>query len=224
LRRLSALAEKDKLQDLSPVKEILEFQRMMTLSQMQLSANLNAMVVEGSDIVKEYQSRKEKYKQVKVKVIYISFLSEALLKSATKGLSEEQAKAKADKLVAEIRKGADFVQLVKANSDDKDSREKDGDFQPMRRSDNLPEAIRDAVFALEKGAVSDPVKVPNGYYIFKAEEVGYRPQSEVRDEIYNDLKLEMHQRWMKATDASVKVKIVKEDFFKPQAAPAAPAK
>jgi hypothetical protein len=89
----------------------------------------------------------------------------------------------------------------------------------MRRSDNLTDAIRDAVFALKQGEVSSPVRQPNGFYIFKAEEVGYRPQSGVRDEIQRP-QTRMHQHWIKETDAGVKVRIVKQDFFKPPPAPA----
>ncbi len=41
---------------------------------------------------------------------------------------------------------------------------------------------------LKKGDVSEPLKQPNGFYLLRAEEVTVRPLSEVRDDIYNDLK------------------------------------
>ncbi len=103
-------------------------------------------------------------------------------------LTEAEAKAKAEKLKEALKGGADFVKLVKENSDDETSRDKDGDFATLRFTDNIPDAFRTAVFALKKGEVSEPLKQPNGFYLLRADEVTVRPLSEVRDDIFNDLK------------------------------------
>ena len=58
----------------------------------------------------------------------------------------------------------------------------------IRRSDNLPEAIRNAVFALKPGEISEPVRQPNGFYLFRAEEGGCPPFQQVRDEIFNEVR------------------------------------
>jgi parvulin-like peptidyl-prolyl isomerase len=109
---------------------------------------------------------------------------------------------------------------VKANSDDLTSRDKDGDFATLRRNDNIPDAIRSAVFALKPDEITDPVRQPNGFYIFKATDVSYRPLSEVRDELYNDLKMQHHRDWLDKTRVETKVQIVNEAFFNaPAAAP-----
>jgi parvulin-like peptidyl-prolyl isomerase len=222
MRKLAKMAEKEKLDQMSPTKEALEYQRMAMLSMAEINAVANGITVSGEQITKTYESGKENFKQVKLKVIYVAFVSDALLKSGTaKGLTEAQAQAKAEKLVQQIRGGADFVQLVKANSDDKDSREKNGDFQTMRRTDNIPEAIRSAIFALKQGEITAPVKQPNGFYIFKAEEVTYRPLTEVRDEIYEQLRMKAHQQWVTSEGESTKVQIMDPEFFKP-GAPAPP--
>jgi len=213
-RKLALMAEQDKLDQVSPTREALAFNRMLLLSQVKLNANMNSTAVEGAEIVKAYDAGREQFKQVKVKTIYISFLSAALAKATSeKGLTEEQAKEKAEKLVAQIRSGADFVQLVKTNSDDVTSRDKEGDFATLRRSDNIPDAIRSAVFVLKPGEIADPVRQPNGFYIFKATEVSYRPLAEVRDEIYNDLKMQHHREWLEKTRLETKVQIVDEGFF-----------
>src|SRR5665647_1859247 len=176
MRKLSKMAEDEKLDQESPYKETLAYARMNVLLAAEINAAMNRVVVEPGDIVKYYDSNKQKYTQVRVKAIYIAFSDEAA------------AKAKATKLLAAIKGGADFVKLVKDNSDDETSREKDGDFATLRSSDNIPDAFRAAVFALKKGDVSEPLKQPNGFYLLRAEEVTVRPLSEVRDEIYNDLK------------------------------------
>ena len=65
-------------------------------------------------------------------------------------MTEEQAKAKIEKLLADIRDGADFVKLVKANSDDADSVARNGDFEtPIQRTDKWPDDIKNVIFALK---------------------------------------------------------------------------
>jgi len=212
-RKLAMMAEKTGLDKVTPTREMLEFNRLFLLSQAQLNANMNASTVESGEIVKSYEAGKDKYKQVKVKVIYISFISAALAANGQKGITEEQAKAKAEKLVTQIRKGADFIQLVKTNSDDSTSAEKNGDFGTLRATDNIPDAIRKSVFSLRQGEVTDPVRQPNGFYILKADEISYRPLSEVRDELYNELALKHHQEWLETQRKETTVKIVNEKFF-----------
>jgi peptidyl-prolyl cis-trans isomerase C len=223
LRKLTKMAEDAKLDQESPYKETLAYGRMNVLATAQINAAINQVVVEPGDIVKYYDSNRQKYTQVKVKAIYIAFSDDAAGSSASKGkkpLTEAEAKAKATKLVGAIKGGADFVKLVKENSDDETSREKDGDFATLRSSDNIPDAFRAAVFAMKKGDVSEPLKQPNGFYLLRAEEVTVRPLSEVRDEIYNDLKSTRSDEWLRGMDRDAKVQIVNPAFITGTPAPA----
>jgi hypothetical protein len=228
MRKLTKLAEDGKLDQESPYKEALVWERMNLLAQAQINLAINQVVVEPGDIVKFYDSNKQKYTQVKVKAIYIAFNDDAASSSTSKGkkpLTEAEAKAKATKLLAAIKGGADFVKLVKENSDDETSREKDGDFATLRSTDNIPDAFRATVFAMKKGEVSEPLKQPNGIYLLRAEEVTVRPLSEVRDEIYNQLKTTRADEWLHALDDSAKVQIVNPAFLSPAPVPApAPVK
>ena len=71
--------------------------------------------------------------------------------------------------------------------------------------------------------VTDAVRQPHGFYVFKAEIVTIRPLSEVRDQIFNVLKQEHAAEWVKRIDTEIKV-----DFpnpaFPPKGAPSTPAK
>jgi hypothetical protein len=224
LRKLTKLAEEAKLDLESPYKETLAYGRMNVLANAEINAAINRVAVEPGDIVKYYDSNQQKFTQVRVKAIYIAF-SDAASSSAAKGkkpLTEAEAKTKATKLLAAIKGGADFVKLVKENSDDETSREKDGDFATLHSSDNIPDAFRTAVFALKKGDVSEPLKQPNGFYLLRAEEVTVRPLSEVRDEIYNDLKSARSDEWLRGMDHDAKVQIVNPAFI--SGTPPAPAK
>src|SRR5262249_19120626 len=106
MRKLTLMAEKQGLDKQSPTRDAIEYQRMMFLSQAAITANMNTMVVEGADLNKAYAANKNRFKQARVKAIYVSFLSPALLQNGQKGLTEAQAKEKVDKIVAQLRKGA----------------------------------------------------------------------------------------------------------------------
>jgi len=215
MRKLAQMAEKQKLDQETPAREQLEYSRMMILSQVKLADALNSITVEPAEIVKFYDTDKERFKEVRVKAIYVSF------GKGEKARTEDEAKAKATKLLADIRGGADFVKLVKENSDDETSKAKDGDFATLRRNDNIPDAIRAAVFSLKPGEVSEPVRQPNGFYLLRAEEVRYRPLSQVRDEIFTELKQQHYGQWLEQTNKDTKVEFTNPAFLGDAAAPPA---
>ena len=214
MRKLAHMGEEAKLDQASPAKEQLEYYRLMILSQAKLAEAANSTTVEPAEIVKFYDTDKERFKEVRVKAIYVSF------GKGGKAPTEDEAQAKATKLLADIRGGADFVKLVKENSDDETSKAKDGDFATLRRSDNIPDAIRTAVFSLKQGEVSDPVRQPNGFYLLRAEEVHYRPLSQVRDEIFTELKQRSYSQWLAQTNEDTKVEFTSPAFLGDAAAPA----
>src|SRR5262245_42345897 len=215
LRKLAKLADEKKLGEKSPYKAAIEHARMQVLVQAILNETLNDVVIESAEIAKYYESNKNKFAQVKVKAIYVAYSNDAASKpSGKKTLTEAEAKAKAENLLKQIRSGADFVKLVKENSDDESSREKNGDFATLRFTDNIPDAFRAAIFSLKQGEVSDVLKQPNGFYLLRAEEVTYRPLSDVRDTIYSELKTARSNDWMMRLDRETKV-VVNPEFAPP---------
>lgn len=208
MRKYVQMAERDKLDQQAPYKQALAFNRVFILYQAILDRAFRDATVEPAEVVNYYDRQKENYKQVRVKAIYIPF-SDA---PSITDLTEEKAKAKATKLVGEIRGGADFVRLVKENSQDETSRAKDGDFATLHVGDNIPDAIKAAVFALKQGETSDPVRQARGFYIFRADEVSYRPLSQVRDQIFSTLKTQRAQQWVSQTDKEVKVEFPNPAF------------
>jgi peptidyl-prolyl cis-trans isomerase C len=220
-RKLANVAEQKKLDQKSPNKEALEYNRLFILSQAAVNDVLLTFIPEPAEISKYYEVNKERYKQVKVKAIYLTFSKEPVSRQVNgKPVpSQEQAKTKAQALLAQARAGTDFVKLVRENSEDAASREKDGDFATLRASDNVPEAIRNAVFSLKQGEVSEPVEQPSGYYLLRADEISYRPESDVRNEIIEALKQEHWRNWMKEMHDSVKIDFPNPDFPKGLQAP-----
>lgn len=228
MKHLSALADEAKLEQKSPYKEALASSRLQILTQAQINEQYLTTVVTAEDQQKFFEQNKDRYSQVKLKVIYVSFVANPSpedLKSG-KARTESDAKAKIEKLSKDLRGGADFLKLVKEHSEDDKSKAQNGDFGTVRKSDNLPEEIRSVVFKLKKGEVSEPVRQRNGYYLFKAEDVSVRPYSEVKDDIYTELKNIRMREWLDKLAKSIPVKIEDQSFFSevpPASNSAAPA-
>ena len=90
-----------------------------------------------------------------------------LLKTEGKSPEEsEKIKARATDLLLQARKGADFAELAKKNSEDTVSAANGGDLGSFARGAMVPE-FDQAAFTLGVGAVSDLVKTQFGYHIIK---------------------------------------------------------
>ena len=82
----------------------------------------------------------------------------------------DESKAKAEALLKELKGGADFATLAKANSQDPGSAVKGGDLGFFARGRMVPE-FEKAVFALNKpGDLSAVVKSQFGYHLIKLDE------------------------------------------------------
>lgn len=82
--------------------------------------------------------------------------------------ADKAAKAKIDEILVEAKGGADFAELAKQHSQGP-SAPQGGDLGFFGRGRMVP-AFEQAVFALEPGAISDPVRTQFGYHIIKSEE------------------------------------------------------
>jgi peptidyl-prolyl cis-trans isomerase C len=228
MRRLAHLAEEQKLDQTSPNREAIEFNREFLLSQAQLQFEAIHQNVELGEIGKYYEANEERFKEVKVKAVYIAYtkVQESQPSNTKKVLTEDEAKAKAQKLRADIRGGADLVKLVHENSDDAASREKDGDFATLKGTDRdkLPAPVADVIFALKQGEVSEPIEQPNGFYLFRAENVRYRSPVETRSEIIETIQQQHFKEWLNRARDSIKVEFPNKEFLQAFAAPAASEK
>lgn len=80
------------------------------------------------------------------------------------------AKAKADTILAEIRKGGDFEQIAKRESMDPGSRPQGGDLGWNRRGAMVPEFER-VMFALSPGQISPVIETAFGFHIIRVDRV-----------------------------------------------------
>ena len=221
MRTLSRMSEQEKLDQRSPNKESLTFARTEAMANIKYKDLMDSTTATPEEVEKYYKEHQEVFKQVKVSAIYVAFVdaaeaaasganaSTAASRVTKKGLSEEEAKTKAARLVAEVRSGGDFKKLVKENSDDETSRDKDGDFGTWKITDNVPDLMRPVVFGLKQGEVGEPVRQAHGFYIFHADEVTFAPLAQVRDGIFDQLKRQHATEWMQKLDASTMVQFPK---------------
>ena len=104
------------------------------------------------------------------------------------------AKAKADGIVKQLRGGADFAALAKANSQDPSSSGNGGDMGWVDRGATV-EPFDTAAFTIPMNTVSDPIRSKEfGYHIIKVLErraAGPRPYEEVRNQIAAQLAVQM---------------------------------
>jgi len=85
---------------------------------------------------------------------------------ATDKIGDAAAKKKVDAIEAQLKAGADFGGLAKANSDDPGSAANNGDLGLAGRGVYAPE-FEKALFAMQPNQVSEPVKTQFGYHIIK---------------------------------------------------------
>ncbi|AMM25831.1 peptidylprolyl isomerase [Variovorax sp. PAMC 28711] len=87
--------------------------------------------------------------------------------SSAPAADREKAKAKAEQLLAEVKKApATFADVARRNSQDPGSAEKGGDLDFVTRG-AMVKPFEDAMFALKKGQISDVVETPFGYHIIQ---------------------------------------------------------
>ncbi len=226
LMKFSKLAEAAKVDQASPYRQRLEFARLQILSQAFVEDYRGKIVVADEDLKAFYEKNKDSYTQAKLQVILVNFSATPAKEGEKKKLAEAEAEAKAKDLVKQLKAGADFKKLVAEHSDDVASKAKGGDFGTIRRSDQIPDELKAAIFALKAGEVSEPVKQPNGFYIFKVTEYAAQPFEEVKSILSSQTRDQKFQEWLKVTQETADAKVVDAAFFgkgAPGAPPVVPA-
>jgi len=131
----------------------------------------------------EYRAQPDRFKtpeQVQVRHI--------LLPLAPDGSDDAAVKARAEELLAQARKGADFAKLAAQYSSDKASAQRGGDLGFFGRGKMLPE-FENAAFGLKKpGDLAGPVKTRFGYHIIEL--VAHKPASAAK---FEDVAPELEQ-------------------------------
>ena len=144
-------------------------------------APADSVQVPEAELRAEYQKNPGRYRQdeqVRARHILLS------TRDAAPG-TEARAAARADSLLAAIRKGADFVELARRFSQEPGAAASGGDLGWFGRGRMVPDFER-AAFALQPGEVSPVVKTQFGYHIIRLEDrrsASQKPYDQVRADI-----------------------------------------
>jgi parvulin-like peptidyl-prolyl isomerase len=133
------------------------------------------------DIRAVYEARKTDLKvpaQLRLAQVYV-----AIPKDADKP-AQEKAKARADE-VAKAAKSGDFAALARAKSDERESASRGGEVGWLAESQIRPE-IKAKVSGLAKGAVTEPLRLGDGWYVVKVLDTK-DPHTATLDEVKDQL-------------------------------------
>jgi parvulin-like peptidyl-prolyl isomerase len=140
--------------------------------------------VKHEDQQKYYDEHKAEFVREERVFLREIFISADSSDAAAKAAAEKKAKG----LVARARKGDKFPDLARDNSDSQTAKQ-GGDMGGFKKGD-LRQDIEQQVWDKEKGYVSDPIDIGNGYLIVKVEDhqkAGQATLEEVENEIMDKL-------------------------------------
>ena len=136
----------------------------------------------------------------------------------------DKSKAEADRIYEQLKAGADFAALAKANSDDTGTKDAGGKLT-ITKGQTVPEFEKTA-FALEKGEISKPVKTQFGYHVIEALSSvkgnldAYR--NTIRQTLLQQKRNETMQSWMEDLVKGYKGKVSYATGFEPPELPEVP--
>jgi peptidyl-prolyl cis-trans isomerase C len=129
-----------------------------------IDSQLPSKEVNESDILAAYELNKERY-DVPEQVQASHILIKPDTNNPDANQAKAQAKAKAEKLLEQLKAGADFATLAKDNSDCP-SAAMGGDLGLFTKG-QMVQPFEDVAFALKPGELSDVVETQFGYHIIK---------------------------------------------------------
>jgi peptidyl-prolyl cis-trans isomerase C len=201
MRRMTRVAEQERLHETGPYRQQLELTRLQALSNALMQEQERTAAISDADVQQAYRGNLKYLSLAKLKIIFFSAVQE-----------NEAESAAALQLAKEVREkiagGADFVEMVKQYSKDPVSRDKNGDYGPLKTTDDIPAVAKQAIWGMNVGDVSQPVKLPNGYYIFKLMALEEPGLDKVRDELVKRLRTIRSREWLNAMRAQVQVEII----------------
>ncbi len=222
LKQFSSDAAKLNLDQQSPWKEQLQFDRENVLAQAYLTRLTNTNSAPQQDPKQYYDTHQGDFDQAKVSGIMVSFNAPGTPASTgATSRTEQQARDKANDLEKKLKAGGDFAALARSDSDNAASASRGGDLGTLSASaTNMPADIKTTVFKLQPGQISDPVRVQNGFYIFKVESRTKQSFEQARPEIVQKLQNERNQAALKQQFDKYKIQVKDPDFFNASNTPA----
>jgi len=141
----------------------------VALEYIELDASKLEVNAQADDAALKDRYEKEKNRYISAEQRQASHI---LIKVGGKGGPDDQkaALAKADAIAKEAKGGKDFAELAKQSSEDLGSKNQGGDLGWLEKG-TTDEAFEAALFAMNKGDISDPVLSAEGYHVIELRDV-----------------------------------------------------
>lgn len=216
--QLAEQAAKMNLDQESPWKEQLQMARANILTQAYFNKIANSAPAGAAtqDPKAYYDSHPNDFDQFKLSGIFVAFSPPGTPAAANSAANrtEETARQKADDIEKKIKAGGDFTALARTESDNQQLAAKGGDLGTVTSGDpQLPADIKAAIVKLQTGEVSEPVRLPNGFFILKVDSRSKAPFEQARAGIAQRLQNEKNQAAVKQELDKYKIEVKDPDFF-----------
>jgi peptidyl-prolyl cis-trans isomerase SurA len=136
------------------------------IDKMRQDGKLPPAPVSESDVTEAFEKNKATLPKRPATITFRQIVITPRASAASKAV----ARAHAESLLVEIRKGGDFEQIAKRESADESNKDLGGDLGWNRRGKMVPEFDR-VMFALAPGQVSGVVETTFGYHIIRVDRV-----------------------------------------------------
>ena len=231
-RYVAALMLADKAHELGldhgpEFDELMQIQRLQLLARLAMeSEQKNAVKVTDADIEGFYQQHSGDFKTVSYDRIYVpKQKQDDTIKpndpdaQKKRSASEQEMKAEADKLRARAAAGGDFAKLQQEAYDFAGLKLKATNTHVDKVSKRALPPSDASIFDLKKGEVSQVLNDPQGFMIYKVDEVQEQPLADVRDEISRALQQQKAQQFYQSVQKSAAAANYDNAYFVTPAAP-----
>lgn len=201
MRRMAKLAEDEKLGEQAPYKGQLEMVRHQALTNALIQDIERTATISDAAVAAAYKDNLAYVSAAKVKIVFVPVTEDNEAGNAA-------ALSLAKDIHEKITGGADFVEMVRQYSKDPVSRDKDGDYGPLKITDDIPQPAKQAIWTMKLGQVSPPVRLPNGYYIFKLLSLEEPGLAAVKDDLAKRMRAALGKQTLNAMRAGVQVEIL----------------
>ncbi|GIU81420.1 MAG: hypothetical protein KatS3mg006_0484 [Pyrinomonadaceae bacterium] len=217
IKSLETLREEMRKVGIDP-DELRQFWRRQLSRDYVLQREVDAKIYWGTtskEIKDYYEKNKAKFTRPETVTLSEIFLSFA-------GRNEQEVKEKANKLVAQLRAGADFVKLALENSDRPDVQVTKGKLQTYKMSE-IDENFAKYIRATKVGGVTDPIILDEGILILRvddrqeASKESFFDEDEVRRAIMAERAPEERKKFMMNMRKEAYIKIA--ESYRPLVAP-----
>src|ERR1051326_3209329 len=187
ITRMAEFADKDKLAEQSPYKEQLEMGRRYALAVAEMSEHGKGVQIPNAEIEKYYEDNKDSFTTANVTLAMIPIAGVA---------GAATAKSQAETIWKQLQAGGAFCAGAKQFP-------VGGDFKSFKKSDALPDEIKDAVFALKPGQITKPVVRPNGVFLIRLDSIVVKSLQDARGDVLKTIQDTRFQNWMNGVRKSV---------------------